>query len=81
LTGQDISALDLPLVVHREVGRLDVGPGQIFVTVLGVVSRLLLAVADPLAAHAAGLPGRLHMTGVATRIFLSDNEILSDLVN
>ena len=46
-----VEALDLRIVSNREVGRLDVGPGQILVAVLGIAFTFFLAVADLLTAH------------------------------
>ncbi len=52
-----VVAPDFGAVAHREVGRLDVGPGQILVAVLGVTTTLELAVGEVLAAHAAAVGG------------------------
>ena len=60
-----VVALDLRVVAHREVGRLDVGPGKILVAVLAVAFTLLLAVADPFAAHAATIGGVVAHLGKA----------------
>jgi hypothetical protein len=46
-----VVALDRRVEAHREVGRLDVGPGQILVAVLGVAPTLAFAVGQSLAAH------------------------------
>ena len=52
-----VVAVDEGVVAHREVGRFQVGPGEVFVAVLGVAAALALAVGQPLTAHAAAVGG------------------------
>jgi hypothetical protein len=54
-----VPALDRRVVAHREVRRLDEGPGQVLVAALGVAHALLLAVRFAPAVHRARIRGEV----------------------
>ena len=62
-----VPALDRRVVAHREVRRLDEGPGQVLVAALGVALALLLAVGFAPAVHRARVGGEVARAGEAAR--------------
>jgi hypothetical protein len=52
-----VKALDVGTEPNREVGRLDIGPGQILVAVLSVAAAFFLAVTDLLTPHTPTVGG------------------------
>src|SRR5919109_5142623 len=59
---------DLRIETHGKVGRLNKGPGQIFIPVLRVADTLLLAVAEPFALYTATVGGKITHGGEAPEV-------------